>query len=123
MNYLKRIGISCLYSFLCVLVLTFILTIFNYFDIFDGGLFIFFMIFNLVFSVFLGGFLIGRNSSKKGWLEGLKFGLVFLIFVALLVFFGFSHSIDIKFLVFSFIILFSSILGGMMGICFSKEKK
>ena len=81
MNCLKKIGISCLYSFGFVLFLTFILTFFNYFDIFDGGFFTFFMIFNFVFSVFLGGFLIGKKSLKKGWLEGLKFGLVFLILV------------------------------------------
>ena len=81
------------------------------------------MIFNLVFSVFIGGFVIGKRSLKKGWLEGLKYGFVFLVILTLLNYLGFSTGVSLKYFVFCSIILVSSILGGMIGIGFSKEKK
>ena len=115
MRCLKNIGISCLYSYGFIFVLTFILSFFNYIT--------FFMIFNLVLSVFIGGFICGKGSLKKGWLEGLKYGFVFLFILTLLNILGYSNSLSMKYFVFSCIILVSSILGGMVGIGFSKEKK
>lgn len=123
MNYLKNTLISFAYSLGFLVVLTFILTIFNYFDIINGGLFIFFMIFNLVFSVFVGAFLMGKHYKNNGWFEGLKYGFIFLLFVSLLDYFGLSFKFNLKFLMFSLILLITSILGGMVGINFRKEKK
>ena len=122
MRCLKNIGISCLYSYGFIFVFTFILSLLNYANIVDG-MFTFFMIFNLVFSVFIGGFVIGKRSLKKGWLEGLKYGFVFLIILTLLNYLGFSTGVSLKYFVFCSIILVSSILGGTIGIGFSKEKK
>ena len=64
----------------------------------------------------------GRKASKKGFLEGLKYGGFYLVFIVLIDYFGFSYKFGFKFLIFSFIILFSSILGGMMGISLRKQK-
>jgi putative membrane protein (TIGR04086 family) len=122
MKCLKNIGISCLYSYGFLFVLTFVLSFLNYTNLIDG-MFTFFMIFNLVISVFIGGFYTGKCSIKNGWLEGVKFGFVFLIILALLNVLGFSNSLSIKFFVFCSIILVSSVLGGMVGIGFSREKK
>ena len=122
MKCIKNIGISCLYSYGFIFVFTFILTLLNYINFIDGA-FTFFMIFNLVLSVFIGGFICGKRSLKNGWLEGLKYGFVFLIILSILSFVGFNSKIGIKYFVFCSIILVSSILGGMVGIGFSKEKK
>ncbi len=122
MRCLKNIGISCLYSYGFIFVLTFLLSFFNYVNFIEGS-FTFFMIFNLVLSVFIGGFVCGRRSLKKGWLEGLKYGFVFLIILTLLNILGFSNSLSLKYFVFCSIILVSSILGGMIGISFRREKK
>ena len=122
MRCLKNIGISCLYSYGFIFVLTFLLSFFNYVNFIEGS-FTFFMIFNLVLSVFIGGFVCGRRSLKKGWLEGLKYGFVFLIILTLLNILGFSNSLSLKYFVVCSIILVSSILGGMIGISFRREKK
>ncbi len=122
MRCLKNIGISCLYSYGFIFVFTFILTFLNYANIIDG-MFTFFLIFNLVISVLIGGFVCGKRSLKKGWLEGLKYGFVFLIILTLLNVLGYSNGLSIKYFVFCSIILVSSILGGMIGIGFRKEKK
>lgn len=121
MKCLKNIGISCLYSYGFIFVLTFILSLFNYINFIDG-LFTFFMIFNLVLSVFIGGFICGKRALKNGWLEGLKYGFVFLFILTLLNILGFSNSLSLKYFVFSSIILVSSIMGGMIGIGFRHEK-
>ena len=123
MNYLKNLGFSFLYSFISILVLTFVLTFLNYVNFIKGGFFTFFLIFNLVFSVFLGSFSITRESSSNGWFEGLKFGFLFLLIITLLNYFVFSFGFNFKYLVFSIIILVSALLGGMVGINFRKEKK
>ncbi len=123
MNYLKNLGISFLYSVGSLLILIFLLTLFNYINFIDGGFFTFFMIFDLVFSVFLGAFVLSRNCLDKGWFEGLKFGFIFLVIISLLNYFGFNYHFNIKYIVFSIIILVSSLLGGMIGINFKKEKK
>lgn len=123
MNYLKNLGISFLYSIISLLVLMFLLTILNYINFIDGGFFIFFMVFDLIFSVLLGAFMLSRSCSDNGWFEGIKFGFIFLLFVTLLNYFGFDFHFNIKYIVFSIIILVSSVLGGMIGINFKKEKK
>jgi len=122
MNCLKNIGISCLYSYGFIFIFTFILTLLNYINFIDGA-FTFFMIFNLVVSVFIGGFICGKRSLKNGWLEGLKYGFIFLVILTLLNYFGYSSDLGIKYFVFCSIILVSSILGGMIGIGFRREKK
>lgn len=123
MNFIKNIGVSFIYSIVSLLVFTFILTFLNYINVISGGFFVFLLIFNMVFSIFLGSFMVSKKCNSNGWFEGLKFGCVFLLFVSLLDYFGFSFSFNLKFLMFSIIILVSSIFGGMVGINFRKEKK
>lgn len=123
MAYLKKLGLACLFCFGLILVLTFVLTLFNYINFINNGLFVFFMIFNLILSVFVGSFVLGKRALKKGWLEGIKFGALFLIIVALIDYLGFDYTFNVKFIVFSIIILVSSLFGGMVGISFRKEEK
>lgn len=123
MKVLKNIGISIFVSFVLVLVLTFILTVFNYFDFINNGFFVFFLIFNLIVSIFVGGFIIGKKSNKKGYLEGLKFGFVMCFILFLLNYLGFEKSMNLKFVVFNLIILVCSMFGGMVGISFRSSKK
>ena len=123
MKVLKNIGISILVSFVLVLVLTFILTVFNYFDFINNGVFVFFLIFNLIVSIFVGGFIIGKKGNKKGYLEGLKFGFVICFILFLLNYLGFEKSMNLKYVVFNLIVLVCSMFGGMVGISFRSSKK
>ena len=121
MNYLKNLGISFIYSIFSLLILIFFMTVLNYFNVIKGST-VFFLVFNLIFSVFLGAFIISKKCSSNGWFEGLKFGFLFLFFVSLLDYFGFNFSFNLKYLVFSVIILITSLFGGMFGINFRKKK-
>ena len=86
MKYLKKIGFSFLYIIGTILVTTFIVTFLNYFNIISDKSISIFKIFIPVISLFIGGFYIGKKSNNKGYLEGLKLGSIFSIF--LLIFSG-----------------------------------
>lgn len=116
MNYLKKIGISfgvCLASFF---ILTFFITFLHYFNIIHYKTVSIFKILIPTVCFFIGGFLLGKKSSKKGWLEGIKFGSIFLVFLFLLNYLGFQKSFEIKDLIFYLILMIASIFGSVIGI-------
>ena len=92
-----------------------------YINFINNGWFIFFMIFNLVLSTFIGSFIVGKNSKQKGYLEGIKFGLILLLIVSIINFIGYSTKFNIKYIMFGLIIIISSMTGGMTGIGFKKN--
>ena len=83
MKYAKNLGFSLLFIIGSLLILTLLLTFFNYFNLFSNGLVSTFKIIIPIISLFAGGFFIGKKSSKKGWLEGLKLSLIFTIILIL----------------------------------------
>ena len=68
MNFIKNVSISILYIVLCLLILTFILTLFSYFNIISDKVVSIFKIIIPIISLFIGGFFIGKKSLRKGWL-------------------------------------------------------
>lgn len=117
MIFLKKISKSILYTIGSILILTIILTILNYFDIFNGTIVKIFKIINLIISILIGSILIGHKSNNKGWLEGLKFGLIMSVIIFLFNYLGLNR---INYLIY-IIILITSIIGGMIGISFKKN--
>lgn len=116
MNYLKILGKSFLYIVSILLISTLVVTILNYFNIFGSKLVTFFKIVIALISMFVGGFIMGKNSKQKGWLEGLKLGLIVLLILVLLNYLILRQSFEIKNLVYFLILLSSSIFGSMIGI-------
>ncbi len=123
MNYIKNLSLSILYIILSILLLTFIMTIFSYFNIIGDKTISIFKIVIPVISLFIGGFLIGKKSLKSGWLEGLKLSLVFLIILLLFEYLALNQVADIKNLIFYLILSSSCMLGSMIGINKKKINK
>lgn len=73
----------------------------------------------VLFLVF--GIIEGLNASQKGFIAGLKIGLIFLLLIALINLIFFNSSFGISRLLYYLILLFSSVFGGMIGI--SRKKK
>lgn len=121
MKYLKKLGFSFLYTMGTLLSITFIVTLLSYFNIINDKIISIFKILIPIISLFIGGFYIGKKSISKGYLEGLKFGFIFSIFILIFNFLALSNSFKIKYLLFYLIIIISSILGSMIGI--NKNKK
>lgn len=113
--YLK----SLVYSLGIILGGTIILTIFNYFNILNGIFLIICAYLIPIIAIFIGSFLIGRTTNKKGYLEGIKYGGIWVISLLLV-------SIILRiFTLYSFIlytlILLSSIGGAILGINLKKN--
>lgn len=116
MNYLKLLGKSFLYMIIILFASTIIITLLNYINIFGNKLTTLAKIVISVISFFTGGFIMGKNSKQKGWLEGIKIGSIIIVILLLLNYIILKQSFDLKNIVFYLILLSSSIFGSMIGI-------
>lgn len=122
MKYLKNISISILYIITSILILTFITTLFSYFNIIGEKTVSIFKIIVPIISLFIGGFYIGKRSIKKGWFEGLKLGLIFIILLIIFEFLALDISFKGRNILYYIIIIISSMFGSMIGIGMKKNR-
>ena len=121
MIYLKKLGISFLYIIGSILALTFITTSFSYFNIFNDKVTSIIKIIIPILSMFIGGYYIGKKSLKKGFIEGLKLGLMFSIFLIIFNYLALDNSFKFKYALFYLILIIATILGSMIGINRKKQ--
>ncbi len=116
MNYIKNFIKPILYIFIIIIGGLLILTPLNYFDIFNNSITAIIKIIIPIIAFFTGGFLLGKTSQKKGWLEGLKLSIIIIIFFILINYIGFGEAFKLKSLIFYITLVISSILGSVIGI-------
>ena len=116
MKYLKNLGISFLYIISTILIFTFIVTLLSYFNLMNDKIVSIFKIIIPVIGMLIGGFYIGKKSNRKGFIEGLKLSLIFIIILTIFNYLAFDYSFKFKYLLFYIILIVSSILGSMIGI-------
>ncbi len=116
MNYVKNIGISFGFILGSLFGLTLFFTFLNYINLIGMKTLSIIEIIIPLFSLFLGGFYIGKKSQKKGWLEGLKLSGVFLIILILFQYLGLHIHFSVKTILFYILIIVSCIFGSMLGI-------
>ena len=121
MNYFKKIGKCLLYTFSTILIGILIITILNYLNLFGIKLVSISKILILVIATFIGSFLLGVKSNKKGFLEGIKYGAIMDIILALLNL-TIYHDFDLKDLILYIIIITCSCFGSMVGITKHKDE-
>jgi len=121
MKYLKDLGFSLIYIISSILILTLFITILSYFNIMGDKVVSVFKIIIPIISLLIGGFYIGKRSTKKGFIEGLKLGLIFSIILVIFNYLGLGNSFKVKYLLFYLILIITSILGSMIGINRKKE--
>lgn len=116
MNYLKNLGISLMFIVAFMLVFTFIATILNYVGLFSSTIMKIIKIIIPVIAMLMGGFIIGNKQGKKGWLEGLKLSLIFLIILTIFNYLGLKSSFSVKLIIYYTILIVSTILGSIIGV-------
>ena len=119
MSNIKNYFISFLIFFLLLLLSIFFINIFYYYNLLNENIYRFLKLLFIIIDIFIGGFILGKNSNSKGYLNGFIFGL-FIISIMFLLSLFFS-KIQIKLFVYYLLILSSSSLGGTIGI--RKKKK
>lgn len=114
MKSFKKIMISFLTVLLTFFSCILIITIFNYYNLLNYKIINILKILIPIFSMFIGGYRIGKNTEKKGWLEGIK--LSFLVSMLLLSVTLILNKFKIEYLLYLIIIIISSTLGSVIGI-------
>lgn len=121
MNYLKKLGISLAFIISFVLVLTFVGTLFNYIGLFNNNVIKIVKVIIPILSMFVGGLVIGQKQGKKGWLEGLKLSLIFLIILTIFNYLGLDYSFSLKSMIYYLILIVSTVLGSIIGVNSNKK--
>ena len=108
--YLK----SMIYTLSIILISTIILTIFNYFNIINGKLLKIIMIIIPLIGVFIGSFKIGKTSNTKGYIEGIKYSIIWILLFLIinLIIKNFTPSS----IIYYFIMILLSSFAGILGI-------
>lgn len=119
MNYLKKVFKPIVFTILFILISLLIITLLNYFNILGYKLTIYLKFILGIIAFILGGFQIGIRSSKKGWLEGLRYSLI--IIIPIIIISIIIRSFEYKCLIFYSILIISSVIGSMFGITKNKE--
>ena len=112
---MKKFIKPLLYSFIILFILTFIITLLNYIGLISGLPLKIIKTTIPIISYIIAGFMIGKNSNKKGWLSGIDIGLIIttiLIILNLL----FNNNITLYTMLYYISLIIISILSSIMGI-------
>ena len=114
-KYIKYLK-SLLYIFIPLLISNLVLSILYYFNILSNKTLSILNIILVLLSMFIGGLYIGKKSNKKGYLEGIKIGLIAIIILFIISYLAFDKGINIHKIIYYLILLSSSTIGSMLGI-------
>lgn len=105
-----------------LLLFTLFITFFNYFNIIGKKMVTILEIIGPILTLFIGGFLIGKESKQKGWLEGLKLSFLFLVLIILFNYLGLHNHLEVKNLIYYLILTITCMFGSMIGINKNQQK-
>lgn len=116
MKQVKQYAMSIGYFLGGMLILSLILSILNYFDIFSVKIcYIISWIFMLFFQFFTGIFY-GRKAEKNGYLEGLKWSGIFLLLLVFINVVFFQSGFPLARIIYYLILAITTVIGSMIGI-------
>ena len=92
------------------------INIFSYFDLLNSNVYKIILIFTSALSVATGAFILGKKSDNKGYLEGIKFGLITTILFLIISFLAFDQGVTISSFIYYLILIITSSIGSMFGI-------
>ncbi len=116
MTYLKNIGISFGFILGSLFGITLLITFLHYMNLIGSKVLSVLEILTPLIALFVGGFVIGKKSKQKGWLEGLKLSGIFLVVLVLFQYLGLHSSFSLKNVLFYVLLIVSTVFGSMIGI-------
>lgn len=110
----KKILKSLLIFFTIIFIGTLLITLLNYFSLIHSNIISILKLLLPISSITIASFLLGKQSEKKGYIEGLKLGIIIiLIFLTLILL---LDRFTLKSLLYYLILVLTSILSSMIGI-------
>lgn len=111
---LKKILNSLLAFFIIILVGTLLITLINYFSLLSPKIISILKLIFPISAIFISSYRLGKQSEKKGYIEGLKLGIIIiLIFTTIILI---LDKFTLKSLLYYLILILTSILSSMIGI-------
>lgn len=114
LNFLKRFIIPFFYNILEIIIITTLSTILYYYSFINYHLFTMIKLIVILISIFIHSFFIGKSALKKGYLEGIKYGSLFILFSLIISIIG--NSFQVKYLLYYLIIILLCVIGSIFGI-------
>ena len=114
MKYLKNVGKSLGYMSIIIIVLTLIITVLSYFNIFNDNIIKVMKLIVPIISVFIAGILMGNRTNKKGIYEGFRLSII-IIFIFMFLSIILS-SFKPQSLIYYLIIIISTVFGSIIGV-------
>ncbi len=111
LNYGKFLGIFLIIE----LMFTFVISLLNLLGVNSGITTIILFILNIIL-FFVLSFFNATSKKKKGLIEGLTIGAVFIIAMYIIKVILFTAKINVSTIIYYFILLITSILGGLIGV-------
>ena len=111
-NYLKYLS----FSLVSILLGLLLISTLYYFDIISSNAVSYIRIFYIMLTIFISSFILGKNTDKNGYLAGTKFGIMHIVLFLLMGLLFFKDGIQLKIILYYSILIFTSILGSMIGI-------
>lgn len=116
MKDLKKYGVCLLFLMIFLLISLSFTTIFHYINVLSAKTSSLFNFIFLLIGTFLCGYKNGKESTKNGWLEGIKLSALFLLFLNIIDIVFFKTSYDLPFFLFQLLLAFILTFGSMLGI-------
>lgn len=110
-NYLKFVSMFIILE----LMITFIISLLNLIGLNSGITTIILLISNILL-FFMLNFFNARITLKKGFLEGIILGVIFILIMFLIKIILFNNSFKISTFIYYLILFITSIIGGMIGV-------
>lgn len=119
---IKKYLISYAYTLGIIIGGTFLITVLNYFNIFTSNLTNIIKLIIVIVSMFIGAFLLGKKTLKKGYIEGIKYSILFIVLLVIINLL-FVKEFNVKSIIYFLIIIISSTFGSMLGIKNKSQNK
>lgn len=116
MENIKKYLISLGITLVLILIFSFFLNIFNYFELINGNFYKIVLILTSALSIAVGAFILGEKSENKGYLEGIKFGFITSILFFIISFLAFDQKMTTSSFIYYLILIITSSVGAMFGI-------
>ena len=116
--YLKNYGIMII----TFLITTLIISILNYFNLINQNIINITKLIIPIIIFFIFGIKIGKISKNKGYLEGIKYSTIFLIFFLIITFIFYRKEINFNLIILYSSIIISTMIGAIIGIQEKKQK-
>lgn len=117
-NYIKSITITIS----TIIILSILINALNYINILNQNTYKILIITSSSIATLLGTYYLGTQTKQKGYLEGIKYGIIIttlFITLALIT----KQNINIESILYYLILITTSIIGSMIGINRKKEEK